>query len=103
MREGRGHVRARVMTGIAREGRRDVVGRLGHAGAARDVTGGAAAWRHGNMVKAHSHPCSGAMASIARLSSWRVVRRFSHDDGAVMALRALMRNDTDVTEHHHVP
>jgi hypothetical protein len=103
VREGRGHIRARVMTCIAREGRRDVVGRLGHAGAARDVTGGAAAWRHGNMVKAHSHPCSGAMASIARLSSWRVVRRLALGDAVVMALTALVRYYADMTERSNIP
>jgi hypothetical protein len=52
MRECRGRECARVVAGIARvDGRRDVVGRLGHAGASLDVTGGATTRGHADMIK----------------------------------------------------
>lgn len=80
-----------------------MVGRLGHPGATRDVTGRAAAWRYGDMVKAHTHPRGGTMTSVTRRSGWRVVRRLAIRDTAVMTLTALVDYHADVTENGDTP
>jgi hypothetical protein len=43
------------------------------------------------------------MASVARCSGGSVVRRFALGDAAVMALTALVRYHTGVTEKGNVP
>ena len=104
MRERRGQERTSCrVTRIAREGCRNVVGRLGHPRSALDVTGGAAARHYSDMIKTRAHPSGGSMARVARCCGWCVIRWFARDDGAVMALRTLLRNYADMTENHHVP
>jgi hypothetical protein len=51
MRECRGRECTRVVAGIAGDGRRNVVGRFGHAGAALDMAGRTTAWSHAGVIK----------------------------------------------------
>lgn len=94
---------ARGVAGIARKRRRNVVVRLGHARPARDMATGTAAGCHADMHETRAHPGGGAMASVARCSGGSVVRRFALGDAAVMALTALVRYHTGVTEKGNVP
>ena len=94
---------ARGVAGIARERRRNVVVRLGHARPARNMALGAATRCHADMHETRAHPGGGAMASVARCRGGSVVRRFALGDVAVMALTALVGYHTGVTEKGNAP
>ena len=91
------------VTGIARQIRRDMVARLGHARSALDVAGCAAARRHADMHETRAHPGGGAMTGVARCIGGSVVSRLALRDTAVMALTALVGYHAGVTEKGYTP
>lgn len=91
------------VTGIAREIRRDMVGRLGQPRPARDVTGRAATRHYSDMGKAGAHPRGGAMTGVARCIGGRVIRRLALGNAAIMALTTLVRYYAGVTEKSDTP
>ena len=104
MSEARRRERAtRGVAGIARERRRNMVVRLGHARPARDMATGTTARSHADMSKACAHPGGGAMTGVAWCIGGNVVRRLALRDTAVMALTALVSYHAGVTEKGDTP
>ena len=106
--KGRGYERAsRRVTGIAREGRRDVAvaAWLGRGRSPLDVTSavGATAGGHADMGKACAHPRGGAVTGVAGLAGGHVIRRLTLGHAVVMALTALTRRYAGVTEGDNTP
>ena len=55
------------------------------------------------MGETRAHPRCGAMASVARGIGGQVIRRFTLGGAVVMALAALVRRYTNVTEKGNTP
>ena len=89
------------MTGIARLGCRNVVGRF--AARRGTMAAGASARHHAEMSKGRAHPRGGAMAGIARLIGGRVICRLARGHAVVMALPALMGYHANVSEPCYLP
>ena len=64
---------------------------------------GTTPWHHIDMGETRAHPRCGAMASVARGIGGQVIRRFALNSDVVMALAALVRRYTNVTEKGNTP
>ncbi len=94
----------RRVTDIARKRSGNVIRRFKSAGcAALAVTAGATARFNGDVGKAGAGPSGGAMTSVAGFGGRHVIRRFTFSDVAIVALSALMRRYTRVTEKSDAP